>query len=81
MAELPPGGPSGCFVLKLKQQINVHDLCHNLPVEFHKFLEYTCLLSFDNKPDYNYLYDLFDGLLSQEGFLKDSSFDWSVNGG
>jgi serine/threonine protein kinase len=69
------------FVLKLKQQINVHDLCHNLPVEFRKFLEYARSLSFDDKPDYNYLYDLFDGLLSQEGFLKDSSFDWSVDGG
>jgi serine/threonine protein kinase len=66
------------FVLKLKQQINVHDLCHNLPVEFRKFLEYARSLSFDDKPDYNYLYDLFDGLLSHS---KDSSFDWSVDGG
>ncbi|KAF8225382.1 kinase-like protein [Tricholoma matsutake] len=69
------------FVLKLKQQINVHNLSHNLPVEFCKFLEYTCSLSFDDKPDYNYLYDLFDGLLSQEGFPNDSSFDWSAYGG
>ncbi|KAF8219575.1 putative casein kinase I [Tricholoma matsutake] len=69
------------FVLKLKQQINVHDLCHNLPVEFRKFLEYMRSLSFDNKPDYNYLYDLSDGLLSQEGFPNDLSFDWSVDGG
>ncbi|KAF8234499.1 kinase-like protein, partial [Tricholoma matsutake] len=69
------------FVLKLKQQINAHDLCHNLLVEFCKFLEYACSLSFDDKPDYNYLYDLFDGLLSQEGFPKDSSFAWSVDGG
>jgi hypothetical protein len=69
------------FVLKVKQQINVHDLCHNLPVEFCKFLEYTRSLSFDDKPDYNHLYDLLDGLLSQEGFPKDSLFDWSVDGG
>lgn len=69
------------LVLKFKQQINVHDLCHDLPVEFCKFLEYTRSLSFGDKPDYNYLYDLLDGLLSQQGFPKDSSFDWSVDGG
>ena len=35
------------FVLQLKQQINVHDLCDGLLVEFCKFLEYTRSLSFD----------------------------------
>jgi serine/threonine protein kinase len=43
------------FVPIFKQQINVHDLCDNLPVKFHKFLEYMCSLSFDKKPDYHYL--------------------------
>ena len=65
-------------MLKLKQQITGHDLCQGLPVEFCKFLEYTRSLSFDNKPDYNHLYDLFDGLLSQEDNLL---FDWDVGSG
>lgn len=63
-------------VLKIKQQITPHDLCHGLPVEFSKFLEYTHLLSFDDKPDYNYLRSLFEDRFSQEGF-DNLSFDWS----
>ena len=69
-------GHQGKKMLKLKQKIDTHDLCHGLPVEFCQFLEYTRSLSFDDKPDYNYLYDLFDSRLLQEGFLNDS-FDWS----
>jgi len=63
-------------VLKIKQRITAHDLCHGLPVEFCKFLEYTHSLSFDDKPDYNYLCSLFENCLLREGF-NNLSFDWS----
>jgi hypothetical protein len=64
-------------MLKLKQRITRHDLCHSFPVEFCKFLEYMQSLSSDDTPDYNHLYDLFDGLLSQ----VDNLFDWDVGSG
>lgn len=73
-------GHQGNKILKLKQNTDVHDLCHGLPVEFCKFLQYTRSLSFDDKPDYNYLNDLLDGrlsALSKEEFPGDSLFDWS----
>jgi serine/threonine protein kinase len=64
------------LVVESKQQTSVHDLCHGLPVELFTFLEYCHSLSFDEKPDYNYLLNLFGNLLSREGFKDDAVFDW-----
>jgi serine/threonine protein kinase len=62
--------------LKIKQQTTAHELCLGFPVEFLKFLDYTRSLSFDDKPDYGYLCDLFEGLLIRKGIQNDSLFDW-----
>lgn len=66
-------------ILKIKQQITVQELCLGLPVEFLKFLNYTHSLSFDDKPDYGYLCDLFEHLLIRKGFQNGLSFDWDVD--
>ncbi|EGO04315.1 hypothetical protein SERLA73DRAFT_118517 [Serpula lacrymans var. lacrymans S7.3] len=34
-------------------------LCHGLFKEFHDFLLYTCLLAYDQDPDYHYIHNLF----------------------
>jgi serine/threonine protein kinase len=64
-----------------KQQISSDVLCDGLPVAFGSFLDYSRSLSFDAKPNYPYLFDLFDNLLSQEGLdgpHADLLFDWDV---
>jgi serine/threonine protein kinase len=56
------------------KRMSAHVLCQGLPVQLRTFLEYSRSLSFDDKPDYDYLYNLFNDLLLQEG--NDVAFDW-----
>jgi serine/threonine protein kinase len=60
------------LVVKNKQATSTLDLCQGLPVQLCAFLEYCRSLSFDDKPDYDYLYNLFDAPLLREGL----AFDW-----
>ena len=65
---------------KIKQQkisTPTDVLCHGFPSEFGIFLNYTCALRFDDKPDYSYLRKLFRDLFSHEGFQYNYIFDWS----
>ena len=43
------------LVVKSKQQNSTRKLCKGLPEVFHTFLNYSRSLSFDDKPDYDYL--------------------------
>lgn len=63
------------LVVESKQATPAHILCEGLPVQLCTFLEYSRSLSFDGKPDYNYLYDLFNVPLREE-FSNDLAFDW-----
>jgi len=51
------------LVTESKQQTSTHDLCYGLPPELHTFLDYSHSLSFDDKPNYDYLCSLFDDSL------------------
>ena len=68
------------IVAENKQQISVDELCHGLPMEFSSLLNYSRSLPFDAKPNYHYLFDLFDNLLLREseglGGNVDMLFDW-----
>ena len=67
----------GCdLVAESKQQTSTHDLCYGLPPELHTFLDYSRSLSFDDKPNYDYLCSLFDNSLSRAGLQSDMAFDW-----
>lgn len=63
------------LVMESKQAITADILCQGLPVQLCTFLEYSHSLSFDGKPDYNYLYNLFNIPLREE-FSNDLAFDW-----
>eukprot|EP01136_Pigoraptor_vietnamica_P018356 Opistho-1_new@5349 len=52
-------------------------LCENHPEEFAKYLRYTRSLEFSQKPDYNYIRQLFSDLFRREGYADDGVFDWS----
>jgi serine/threonine protein kinase len=66
------------LVVESKQNTPMYDLCSTLPVELRVFLEYSCSLSFDKKPDYGYVCDVFDGLLSWEEITTELTFDWDI---
>jgi casein kinase I family protein HRR25 len=62
----------------MQQKINTPtiELCSGLPNEFEIFLDYTRGLSFDAKPNYEYIRSLFQNLFVARGYHHDSSFDW-----
>jgi hypothetical protein len=63
------------LVCKSKQTISISELCKGLPVELQTFLNYSRSLSFNDKPNYEYLRGLFDDALSQAGVEGDFIFD------
>ena len=63
-------------ILRHKQKSS--NLCHGLLAEFTTFLQYSCSLGFKEVLDYQYISDLFKGLLSQEGLENIIAFDWEL---
>jgi serine/threonine protein kinase len=53
-------------VLSLKININISDLCSDLPEEYSKFLKYVRDLQFEEKPDYDYLKNLLKTMFVNE---------------
>ena len=49
-------------LLDIKMEITPSTLCEGLPAEFEVFLNYARSLEFKQKPDYQYLRDLFSCL-------------------
>ena len=68
------------MVLDVFPRLEVMKGVSALPPEFCTFLEYSCLLSFGEKPNYDYLCGLFNDSLSREGLLNDMGFDWCSSG-
>ena len=70
----------GVAILSGKHKITTHKLFLALPAEFRTFFEHCCLLSFDEKPNYDHFYDLFGNAILWEGFELDAAFDWDDTG-
>ena len=64
------------LVLESKQTTSAHSLCQGLSMQLHTFLEYSRSLTFDDKPDYDYLYNLFNAPLLREKIRNDLVFNW-----
>src|SRR5258708_4579469 len=71
----------GKAIQEQKCTITTHRLFLDLPVEFHTFFEHCHSLSFDDKPNYDYLYNLFSSLSLREGFQIDMALELAVAGG
>jgi serine/threonine protein kinase len=63
-------------VMKSEQATPLHVLCNGVPVQLCTLVEYFRSLPFDAKPNYDYLCDLFDSVLLQEGLKNDLTFNW-----
>lgn len=61
---------------RTKASISVDQLCKSLPTQFKYYLKYVRGLGFHDKPDYNFLRNLFDQILSDMGQEDDGDFDW-----
>ncbi|KAF8226875.1 kinase-like protein [Tricholoma matsutake] len=67
-------------IMQRKQNTTTAELCAGLPDEFRIFLDYTCHLSFDAEPDYQYIRSLFQDLFNAHGYYDDGIFDWEAAG-
>ncbi|EPX75260.1 CK1/CK1/CK1-G protein kinase Cki3 [Schizosaccharomyces octosporus yFS286] len=61
-----------------KQMTPIKDLCDGFPKEFMQYMLYVRNLSYDEKPDYDYLRNLFDSLLLRLNEIDDGKFDWTL---
>ena len=67
-------------ILESKRGLTRLQLFRKLPLEFRTFFEHCHSLSFDDKPNYDHFFHLFDNLLVKEGLQGDVAFDWDVAG-
>ena len=51
-------------------------LCEDLPDEFSIYLNYCRSLGFDDKPDYNFIKNLFNDLFKENNYENNLYFDW-----
>ena len=59
-----------------KKELGVEGLCRGLPNEFKRYMEYARnVLSFEEKPDYEFLRSLFMGSRF-DGTHKHEHYDW-----
>jgi casein kinase 1 alpha len=68
-------GKSTSELLDMRMAITPSTLCEGLPAEFAVFLNYTRSLEFKQKPDYQYLRDLFSGLRETDHSVDDTDSD------
>ncbi|RYH26445.1 hypothetical protein EON65_14605 [archaeon] len=65
-------------ILENKVSTTVAMLCKNFPIEFKTYFEHVKGLSFDDRPDYDYLKRLFRELFFRKGYTYDNVYDWEV---
>ena len=66
-------------IKKLKMDIKLTELCHGLPKECIKFIQYARDMKFEDKPNYTYLRSLLKKMATRIGQKMDTSkFDWIV---
>ena len=62
-------------------KISPKSLCNGLPREFESYFIYVKNLKFSEKPNYEYLKDLFHSLFEAKGFqYSNAEFDWTKLG-
>ncbi|XP_067130827.1 uncharacterized protein, partial [Centruroides vittatus] len=62
----------------LKKVCSIEELCKNHPKQIATFIKYCRGLSFEDKPDYQYLKELLQSAFEQNGNQFDRVYDWSI---
>ena len=63
-------------IIDIKEKTSIEDLCKNIPNEMYLYLKYVRNLIFNQKPDYDYLKNLFLAILDKNGLNNDNLFSW-----
>lgn len=64
-------------ILEIKKFVRTETMCEGFPEEFKQFLRHIRELSFDEKPDYDYLRSLLKSVLDRiKVGIKDMRYDW-----
>jgi len=66
------------LIYEKKVNINLKNLCNNLPNEVYKYMSYCKNLEFYQQPDYDYLRNLFYKLMLKNNIKKDNNYDWNI---
>ena len=59
-----------------KVQTSIGEVTKGAPEEFNKYLQYCRNLQFEEKPDYNFIRQLFKNVMAKNSFENDGQFDW-----
>lgn len=65
------------MIYECKKNTTTEQLCQGLPKEFRAYMEHVKSLEFQEKPNYNYLYNLFTQLFKKNKFVYDDIYDWT----
>jgi serine/threonine protein kinase len=65
------------MIYECKKNTTNEQLCQGLPKEFKVYMDYVRSLDFAEKPNYNFLYNLFTQLFKKNNFAYDNVYDWS----
>jgi serine/threonine protein kinase len=65
-------------IVESKRGIATLPLFQRLPLELRMFFDHCRSLSFEDEPDYDHFFNLFDSLLVKEGFEGNVEFDWDL---
>jgi len=66
-------------VMDMKNSMKLDLLCKGIPEEFVKYMKYCKELMFEEKPDYNYLRNLFRSVMTNNEYEYNYRFDWSAD--
>ncbi|CAG9814006.1 unnamed protein product [Phaedon cochleariae] len=61
----------------IKRETKIESLCEGFPEEFATYMRCVRRLDFFESPDYDYLRNIFLGLLTRKKYVDDGAFDWA----
>lgn len=61
-----------------KIELDSLDLVSGLPPEMGHFMEHLRTLEYKDKPNYDYITDLFNQIMEKQGIMEDEPYDWEV---
>lgn len=65
------------LIYECKTNTTTEQLCQGLPKEFKVYMDYVKSLDFAEKPNYNWLYNLFTQLFKKNNCVYDDIYDWT----
>ncbi|RCN41110.1 hypothetical protein ANCCAN_12942 [Ancylostoma caninum] len=66
-------------ILRMKKDIELDELLENCPVEMVPFAEHISTLNYYIRPDYAFLHNLLDQVMTAGGIRFSDPYDWEKN--